>query len=253
MTLQQHIEQLLAQPQKNRAFSTTYNGEKIWIKLPAMGESNMWHSVLKILFKITHNPLLAPTVVTNPKQSLKDEGLKLKHLDSLGINVPKVLLATDEYLALSDCGTPLSVLIKKDNITEENKSDIFAKLATTLSSMHNNQMYHSRPALRDITYHNGNIYFMDFEENLEGILTTEEAILRDAMIFIHALYRKVPDEKLINQTLLIYTNSLHPNILQNLKNEAQKYKILYFLLKISYKILGKDAKAIFKTLNFLIF
>jgi tRNA A-37 threonylcarbamoyl transferase component Bud32 len=119
--------------------------------------------------------------------------------------------------------------------------------------MHNNQMYHSRPALRDITYHNGNIYFMDFEENLEGILTTEEAILRDAMIFIHALYRKVPDEKLINQTLLIYTNSLHPNILQNLKNEAQKYKILYFLLKISYKILGKDAKAIFKTLNFLIF
>lgn len=251
MTLEQHVKELLSHHHKNRAFSTVYNDEKVWIKLPAMGEANFWHIVLKLLFKITKNPLLAPTVVTNPKESLKHEAQKLKHLDSLGVKVPKVLAQSDEFIVLSDCGTPLSLLINRENISFNEKKEVLHKLSTTLANMHNLGIYHSRPALRDIAYKDGEVYFMDFEENLEGILSTKDAITRDGLIYIHSIYRKVKNNDLIQYALSTYIKHLDKNIVSNLQSEVAKYKFLHFLLKNIEKFAGKDAKALLHTLNFI--
>ncbi len=252
MTLEQHVKKLLSHHHKNRAFSTVYNGEKVWIKLPAMGESNFWHIVLKLLFKITKNPLLAPTVVTNPKESLKHEAKKLKQLDGLGINVPKVLAQSDDFIVLRDCGTPLSLLINNDTVSLIEKKEILRKLSTTLANMHNLGIYHSRPALRDIAYKDGEVYFMDFEENLEGILSTQDAITRDGLIYIHSIYRKVRNNDLIRYALSTYIKHLNKNIVSNLQVEVRKYKFLHFLLENIEKFAGKDAKALLHTINFII-
>lgn len=252
MTLEQHVKELLSHYHKNRAFSTIYNGEKVWVKLPAMGEANFWHIVLKILYKITKNPLLAPTVVTDPKESLKYEAQKLQQLANTGINVPQVLAQSDDFIVLSDCGTPLSLLINSDKISLVEKKEILQKLSITLANMHNMGIYHSRPALRDITHKDGEVYFMDFEENLENILSQKDAITRDGLIYIHSIYRKVKNNDFVQYTISIYLQNLNQDIISNLQTEAKKYKFLHFLLKNIEKFAGKDAKALLKTLNFII-
>ena len=251
MTLEQHVKELLSHYHKNRAFSTVYNGEKVWIKLPAMGEANFWHIVLKLLYKITKNPLFAPTVVTNPKESLKYEAQKLQQLANIGINVPKVLAQSEDFIVLSDCGTPLSLLINSDKISLVEKKEILHKLSITLANMHNIGIYHSRPALRDITYKEGQVYFMDFEENLENILSQKDAITRDGLIYIHSIYRKVRNQDLVNHALSIYISHLSIDLLSNLKTEVEKYKFLYFILEKIEKFAGKDAKALLHTLHFI--
>ncbi|QOG11935.1 hypothetical protein [Arcobacter sp. FWKO B] len=251
MNLKELIISNIKQNSKSRTFNLVYEGEKIWIKLPALGEANIWHKVLSLFYKITKNPLLAPTVVTNPKESLAYEASKLQKLTTLNINVPKVILADEEFLALSDCGTPLSLIINSEKYSFEEKATIMRKLSLSLANMHNLGIYHSRPALRDITYHNGEIYFMDFEENLEKVLDTQNAINRDVLIYIHSLYRKVSDQKLIYIALDTYKKNISSIIWTEISKEAQKYNILHFILKIIYTFSGKDARAIFQTLNYL--
>jgi tRNA A-37 threonylcarbamoyl transferase component Bud32 len=251
MTLEQHVKELLSHYHKNRAFSTIYNGEKVWVKLPAMGEANFWHIVLKLFFKITKNPLFAPTVVTNPKESLKYEAQKLQQLANTGINVPKVLAQSDDFIVLSDCGTPLSLLINSDKISFIEKKEILGQLSTTLANMHNIGIYHSRPALRDITYKEGQVYFMDFEENLENILSQKDAITRDGLIYIHSIYRKVRNQDLVSHALSTYIKNLKKDLLINLQSEVKKYKFLHLLLENIEKFAGKDAKALLHTINFI--
>jgi tRNA A-37 threonylcarbamoyl transferase component Bud32 len=251
MTLEQHVKELLSHYHKNRAYSTVYNGEKVCLNLPAMGEANFWHIVLTLLYKITKNPLFAPTVVTNPKESLKYEAQKLQQLANTGINVPKVLAQSDDFIVLSDCGTPLSLLINSDKISLVEKKEILHKLSITLANMHNMGIYHSRPALRDITYKDDEVYFMDFEENLENILSQKDAITRDGLIYIHSIYRKVRNQDLVNHALSIYISHLSIDLLANLKNEVVKYKFLHFLLEKIEKFAGKDAKALLHTLHFI--
>lgn len=251
MTLQEHIYKLLVNHKEQRAFSTYFQNQKIWIKLPDYGEKNIWHKVLSLFFWLSKNPLLAPTVVTNPKKSLHNEAKKLIYLKSQGINVPEVLLQSDDFLALSDCGTPLSLLLYQDNISSEEKKHILKLLSLQLASMHNLGIYHSRPALRDITYSDGKIYFLDFEENLEGILDTNQAIIRDALIYIHSIYRKVEHKELVDIALQNYIKNLDKNILNSIQIESTKYTFIHWILAKLHRFLGKDAKAILKTFEFI--
>lgn len=211
-TLKRTVENLIRDKKQLRTFSFDYHGEKLWVKQPELGEANIWHRLLLILSKVVHNNFFKPTVVTDPKASLAHEADKIAFLREHGISVPEIMIASESYLVLKDAGEPLSVLLNQDSISLDEKIDICHKLATALADMHNRGFYHSRPALRDITYKEGKIYFMDFEESLESTLTLEEAIIRDGFIFIHALYRKLYSPELISLTLENYHRSLRPDL-----------------------------------------
>lgn len=243
-------KQLIVQGNK-RTFSFDYNGEKVWVKQPEQGEANLWHTLLGIFANILKNNFLKPTVVTDPKGALAYEADKLTFLLSQGIHVPKVLLRHENYLVLEECGTPLSTLLNHDEISIEEKIEITQKLSLRLAQMHNKGLYHSRPALRDITYKEGEIYFMDFEENLEKTLSTEEAITRDGFIFVHALFRKLHSTELIGIALESYHRALSPDLWDLLVSEGRRYRVTYFLIRSLKRYLGKDGIAIYKTLRYL--
>lgn len=245
------VERLLVEHNGERTFYFEYENEKVWVKTPEYAKATLWHTLSEVFAKILNNHFLRSTVVTDPISSLAYEANKLTFLSAHGIHVPKVLLRHKDYLVLEDCGIALSTLLNHDEISIEEKIIICQKLSARLAQLHNKGLYHSRPALRDITYKEGEIYFIDFEENLENTLTNEEAIIRDGFIFVHALFRKLHTPELISITLESYHRALNPELWDKLVSEGQRYRITYFLIRSLKRYLGKDGIAIFKTLRYL--
>jgi tRNA A-37 threonylcarbamoyl transferase component Bud32 len=249
-TLKTAVEKLISENKNRRTFSFDYNGEKLWIKQPELGEVNIWHRLSFLLSKVLKNNFFKPTIVTDPLASLAYEANKIAFLHQNHIHVPELIMSNRHYLVLKDSGIPLSSLLNSDEIILDEKLDICKQLSISLADMHNRGFYHSRPALRDITYKEGKIYFMDFEENLEESLTTEEAILRDGLIFVHALYRKLHSPELIITALESYHRSLRPDLWDRLMDEGRSYTITFYLLTKLRKFLGKDGIAIYQTLHY---
>ncbi len=249
--LQERVEEKLRTQEHQRTFSLSHEGEKVWVKLPDVGEANLWHTLLAWAAKLFNNNFFRPTVVRNATESLAYEASKLDTLHQHGIPVPKVLLRDPHYLVLEDAGVTLNTLLNDPSIPSEEKNTIVIQLSCALANMHNKGFYHSRPALRDIGYKEGKIFFLDFEENLETTLTTEEAIVRDGFIYIHALWRKLNNPVLINLGITAYKHELDPQAWDRLVEEAKRYTWLYYLLKPIRSFLGKDGVAIYQTLESL--
>ncbi|MDX9814104.1 MAG: hypothetical protein WC144_06055 [Sulfurimonas sp.] len=245
------ITKYLEQNIGKRVFSFTHNEKKYWLKHSEVGEANIWHKVLFVLSKLLNNNFLKPTVVVDAKASIQNEAKRLKELDEAGVSVAKLVFSNDDFLVVEDSGEVLSKLIDDENIKDEFKKEPLKKFATTLATMHNLGFYHSRPALRDATYKDDTIYLIDFEENLDGLLSLDEAIVRDGFLLIHTLFRKVLKDELVFEALEHYKKTLKPHLWQNLVDESKRYNISYFILKHTYNMMGKDAKAIFFTLKYL--
>lgn len=234
----------------SRTFSLEYANKKFWVKNAAPGEANIWHHILALLARVFRNKLFIPTVVRDPYRSLAHEANKLQHLQSLGIAVPKVVLQEKDVLILEDTGTPLSELLTSPATRAEKKRILVQHTASKLASLHNVGQYHSRPALRDMTYKDGRIYFLDFEEDLQGILQTDEAILRDGLIFMSCLFRRLDDEELLQLGIETYRQSVEPEYWQALCDEAKQYRLTYSLTRLLKPVLGKDGLALHRMLAY---
>ncbi|MBN2870762.1 MAG: hypothetical protein JXK04_07395 [Campylobacterales bacterium] len=250
-TLENAAVDVLSRNGHKRTFSFVYEDEKYWIKQPEYGEANLWHSLMSLLSKFLNNNFFRPTVVTDPIASLAYEAKRLNELKAAGINVPRVRVQKQGYLVLEDAGVPMSVLLGSSAMKEEEKKSLASELSRALADLHNRGFYHSRPALRDIAYKEGKIYFMDFEENLENTLTPEEAIIRDGFLYVHTLYRKLRTPELVETALDAYHRTLRPDLWDNLVSEARRYSLTYRVLKPIYRHLGKDGVAIYQTLEYL--
>lgn len=249
--LREKVEEKLRLEGNKRTFSLVHEGETVWVKLPDVGEANIWHILLSFAAKLLNNNFFRPTVVRDAKASLAYEASKLEALHQHDIPVPKVLIHDPSYLVLEDAGLTLDRLLNDPAISDQEKNTIVLQLSCALANMHNQGFYHSRPALRDIGYKEGKIFFLDFEENLETTLTTEEAIIRDGFIYLHALWRKLKHPGLINLGIITYIHELNPKALDRLVREAKRYTWLYHLLKPIRSFLGKDGVALYQTLEYL--
>lgn len=263
---------LLQKNQKARVFSLEHQGKKIWVKRGAAGSKNLWHTILLILSKLSNDPFLTPTVATDTRRALLHEAAKLTELKAAGIRVPRVLFINvrernrkkeqdrdrereqEKFLVLSDAGVSVKLILEADDkkVSREEKKRIVRQVSSSLAAMHNAGLYHSRPALRDITCKDGEIYFVDFEENLDGILSNDQAIIRDACIYIHTLFRALKDPVIRDEALAQYLAALKPAIWSMIHHEARKYRAVSSIFKLITPWLGKDGRALGEMLNFIL-
>lgn len=250
-TIKAAVEAALTQKGGKRTFRLEVGGATYWVKQPETVRVSVWHTLMGVVSRVLDNNFFRPTLATDPKASLAYEGKRLRELREHGINVPRVIVQEDGYLVLEDAGISLSSLLKRKTLTFDEKQALLVHLSHALAELHNRGFYHSRPALRDFTYKEGKIYFMDFEENPEENLTTQEAIVRDGFLYLHTLFRKVRSPQLIEAALDAYHRSLRPDLWDALVTEARRYRLTYLLLKPLRPLMGKDAEAILETLRYL--
>ncbi|WP_139344146.1 hypothetical protein [Vibrio ruber] len=98
----------------------------------------------------------------NSWSRFEHEKSMLLYLNSIGFQVPQIALEGKRFFVTSDQGLPLSQ-VEAERITD----DILLQLINLFIKLHNADIAHGRPALRDILIDQHNqLSLIDFEESI---------------------------------------------------------------------------------------
>ena len=99
----------------------------------------------------------------NPVVALKQELQGIKDFGDKGIFVPKIVMVGPSYYVMQDTGPTIVNLLHKHNLSEKERIEILENSAEALARLHSKELVHGRPAIKDISYFEGRITFLDLE------------------------------------------------------------------------------------------
>ncbi len=136
---------------KNRVLKYKIGDETVYVKKREYNKKHIGHFLQGILYKITRNPMLIPTVLSKNENEVLFEVQKIKELKLNQINVPQILFSNEDYFVMSDTGESLKEYIKF-NI---NKKDLYIEKAVrVLAELHNKNFAHGGSQIRNFTIKN---------------------------------------------------------------------------------------------------
>lgn len=238
--LANYIDSLRGSRQE-RSFAIIWRDKKVWIKQQEAATAKWLQLITKVIAAISSNPLYFPSA--EPGIPLVREAVRLKLLHGKGFRVPEVLLATSDYLALSDVGPSLKYWLTEATITEHERRHILLQAAAALAQLHQSRYWHGRPALRDLCWDGNQIGFIDFEEDPHQMLSIDQCMVRDLLIFVHGLYRYLPvTDPVIIEVINEYRRLAPERVWRDSIKVVEKMWLVYPALELSHNLLGKDGK-----------
>jgi len=229
-------------------FSIQYQGKKLWVKNARPTGSNTFH---KYAYKLIKNPLIVPVNDKSPQEAARYEASKIQRLHTLNIHVPAVIESTDNYFVLEDCGPTINDLMHNDLVP--NPMQLFQKVVTELSRLHNINEFHGSSQIKNFTYNSesDSVCFIDFEESFDTSIVIEDLQFRDLILFLLSLSRlkiSLDNEPLLD-TYIRLTGK---------KDVLKRFHVLIskvsFLMKIMHyksiwNLLDNDTKGIYTLLK----
>lgn len=242
------ISQQLLKSSAERSISFEYHGQRLWLKQQEP-ELPRWRKFLPRLVSVfSSNPLYFPSI--EPSNALQGEAKRLKLLKTLGINVPEVVLEDSHYLVLTDVGPSLKYWLTEAKLPTEERNQVLIKAASALGELHKHNRWHGRPALRDLCWDGDKISFIDFEENPHQLLSIDQCMVRDVLIFIHGLYRYLsPTDPIIDRVIETYQKQAPSRVWRESIKTIHNMWLVYPMLIVVNGLLGKDGKQAYYALN----
>ncbi len=231
---------------KCEIFNIKTEGEKVWVKRARKTGSNLLH---KIAYMITKNPIVIPVENKIPQKALKFESSKLKLLHTLSIPVPRVIEITDNYFILEDCGRNIHRLISKKRLS--NPSEVLEKSIVQLALLHNTDQFHGGSQIKNFTYKDGKIYFIDFEESFSRDIDIEELQFRDLFLFLFSISKlnmEINYENLIRKYIDLTKKK---DVIEKFHTLSSKVNFLMKLVenKTIWNLIDKDTKSVYRLLQ----
>ncbi len=222
-----------------RVFKYVVDGESVYVKQREKNKKHIGHVLQGLLYKITRNPMLIPTVLSNSENEVVFESEKIKTLQKAGINVPVILFSDENYFVMSDTGESLKEYMKA-NI--KRKDYYIEKAIQVLAELHSKNFAHGGSQIRNFTIKNEIISLIDFEEKIPDKYI-KDFQKRDVLIFILSLQKGNFDPNVREICELYSKISLNTNIYNELKSFVLKFKWICFLKSsIFKKIKMKDVR-----------
>lgn len=234
-----------------RVFHLEWQGHKIWVKQAEVVNYNIWHRLAKGASMLSRKSLFQPTIERDGVRALQREAERLRDYFGQGVQVPEVLAQGDLWIAISDVGQSLTALLKNSAVSQEAKDAIVCAASTQLAQLHQRNMWHGRPVLRDLAWDGKKISFLDLEEDPVPILTPEQCMIRDALIYVHSLFRDLKSDELIWSALHHYRKQAPTIVWELVRKEAMDMGGVYTFLWIMHRYLGKDGKSSYHALHAL--
>ena len=222
-----------------RSVPFDWHGKRYWIKISLKSQKNTWHRLqncFAILFRV---PLLRATVSSSGDEGLSAECRRLERIAKRGVLVPKVVAQKPGWILLSDIGPCLY-----DQLNEtDNKRDMLLLAARSMSKLHQANGWHGTGQLRDMIFADGQIGYIDFEENVGEAMETSAAQARDVLRFlISAVRYDTGDGQLLESLLHAYKEDAPKNVWPQIKTALKLMRPFACLLKPFQKNLGRDLR-----------
>lgn len=230
----QYVQDLLQQHKGQRIRCFDYANQRYWLKQPEQVKG-VWR-------------FLKP----QPKRAFANELAALQDLMAQNAPVPKVVLAGEDFFVLQDAGKTLSQWAEEESVTAQQKLAILADGAKALADLHRQNLVHGRPALRDMTWEQGRVRFIDFEARSKTTNLMWKKV-RDSLVFIHSLGRSdVIDQEEMRFVVDKYQQYCDPEVWQHTLSFIQKNRWLYYLLLPFKPVARMDLIAIYRLFDVML-
>ncbi len=218
-------QNLTATHPESRTMYGIRDGQRIWIKQICPPKARIWHTLQKILAAALRQPILRCTVSPGGPDALAREASRLIIFKDRGFHVPDVLARNEQMLILSDAGPQLREWLDKNKENTARKR-VLQEATRALARVHQAGMAHGRPYVRDMTWDDKRIGFLDLEEDPVRVMPLPCGQARDIWLFLGsaARFARVPDNKYLYEETLIrdlwaeYARHSDPQVIHALKN-----------------------------------
>ncbi|NMH63599.1 lipopolysaccharide kinase InaA family protein [Shewanella salipaludis] len=225
------VTNMLAAHPGERVCQFEYEGKKYWLK-----QTERLQGAMRLL-------------KADPHQSFLKEVRVLQRLAELQAPVPKLIQADEHYLVLEDVGPTVNQWLSAPGLEPACLQSILNDSAKALAGLHKMALAHGRPALRDISWQQGRVTFIDFEANQQGSNLLMQQI-RDLLVYIHSLYRYLgPAEQMIGEAIKHYRNTGGERVWRHTQTLLAGWQWLGFLLRPFRHRGGRDLKPIYWVLR----
>lgn len=187
---------LISAHPKSRTISGDYNGQTIWIKQSVPPKARIWHVLQKAMAAVFGMPILRATVSPGHHESLEAEAQRLKEFADHGFHVPRVLGLYPDMMVMNDAGPQLRSWLDRTLDYAQREQALKAAIES-LAHLHSKGFAHGRPYMRDMTWDETKIGFLDLEEDPVKVMPLQTAQARDVWIFLSAAsrYARTPGNK----------------------------------------------------------
>lgn len=227
MTFEQYVEYLQKQNPTSRTLRFEYEDKSYWLK-----QAETVEGVQRLLKPFS-------------QQAFHNEVSYLLDLQKKSAPIPTIYLANDNVLVLEDSGKPVSYWLEDNKITAQQKQQILNDTVQALVNLHNMDVTHGRPLLKDILWQDGKVTFIDFEmrSNSNDLFRKK---VRDTLFFLYGICRE-PEitRQQIQQTFLFCKQHIDQKILSATLSKIKLLFVFYYMLLPFKKVARTDLKGFY--------
>ena len=170
----------------------TWEGRPAWRKTYSEGGHRRRVAALRwFARKLGADPLLAP-VPLSPELACRTEQAMIRRLAALGARVPPLLAVEARSLLLGDLGPTLALACRAE--PSSSRREALVRLGQeAIIGLHARGGYLSQAFARNLTVLDGQVGFIDLEEDPLTIMPLEAAQARDILFYAHSTARFLLD------------------------------------------------------------
>ncbi len=166
-------------------------GQVVWIKHYNNTSRRLSIALLRWLARrLGANSLLAPKPLSG-EAACASELAMLRRLAALGVPVPQVLEVRARELVLSDLGPILTRQLRQPSLVVREAA--LSAAFDALRDLHRRGGYASQAVARNLTWREGVVGFIDFEEDPAQMMSLAAAQARDWLLFVYSTARFFDD------------------------------------------------------------
>lgn len=217
--------------------SQTKDEARTWTKV-SENKRNPLRFAQNLLYPIA---LLRATYSTG---DLRGEAERFERFRAAGVPVPQVIRSSRRVLVTSDVGENIERQFRAD----PSRGGELARAAFgALLGLHLRKLVHGRPFLRDMTYRDGVVYFLDLEEDPSKVMPLFTAQVRDLMLLAFSTRRLGFGD--VTAELVRYLAGRDQRFRSHLARQLRLLRVMTFPLSlVPSRLAGKDLRMVKGTL-----
>lgn len=157
---------------------------RLWIKRQGVKVLPRFVSLQGLAAALLRVPHLRPSPQLSPAAMQAREIARMRAFAGAGFPVPLIAYQSKTAMVMTDAGETLALRLKGLRKTDADAHEaLLVRSAEALGRVHAAGLSHGRPHVRDFFLRDGDVGFMDFEEDPASVMPLEMAQARDVFLY----------------------------------------------------------------------